>query len=130
MMYVSWKDSETEKECWVWWSVGDPFPRITGRVATFQADGDELVELVRGLEGDYPHPIPGERDEGGSQLPGGIIDAWMDEIGNAIRYGLGRNIDLHISSIERLCGILTVMLADARLEKACQENPVRLQNRK
>ena len=57
----------------------------------------------------------------------------MDEIGNAIRlsyYDPGMNIDQYISLVERLGGILTVMLADARLEKACQENPVRLQKRK
>ena len=41
------------------WHVGEPLPRLRGRVVRFQADGDELSALYRGLGA--TEPTPGER---------------------------------------------------------------------
>lgn len=60
MLYITWTDREKKYHEHTW-HVGSPLPAITGRVVRFEADGDELAALVRGLDKDHQHPIPGER---------------------------------------------------------------------
>ena len=42
------------------WHVGEPLPKIEGRVVTFQADGDELAAILEGLGYDF-ESVPGRK---------------------------------------------------------------------
>jgi len=46
MLYII---TQTNKEST--WHIGEPFPAVTGRVITFQADGDELELILNALRG-------------------------------------------------------------------------------
>lgn len=48
------------------WHISQPLPKIEDRVVTIQADGDELVAILRGLG--QTSPIPGERFIGGESI--------------------------------------------------------------
>lgn len=39
------------------WHVGEPLPELSGRVITFQADGDELDTLLGALRDEAKHDL-------------------------------------------------------------------------
>tara|TARA_R110002051_G_scaffold225581_1_gene288502 strand:+ start:283 stop:669 length:387 start_codon:yes stop_codon:yes gene_type:complete len=95
------------------WHVGEGIPEITGRVITFQADGDELECIVNALKAtskpksvDELIEIPGGliSPQVGWQMVDGKIEALNDSL-DSYKKMIGRRIEFleeRMNSIERI----------------------------
>jgi hypothetical protein len=108
MLYISIGRAYNEELGGIEWHVGEALPEITGRVVTFQADGDELECIVNALKAtskpksvDELIEIPGGliSPQVGWQMVDGKIEALNDSLDS---YKKMRSLDKTLDSIERI----------------------------